>query len=294
MRSLLRKVLRRGIEVLRKKARRKDVQAISLARYVASEEYQQAQRIAAAKSEALFKYEHDQALLRRVLPVPTGRGVDYRAVDSEFSNVTITSEALEKATFISRRIVELSGRSLEVYLYTLDRTGREGEAVGRDVYVAKDQHVSEAACDVEGVIPSALDIRARGYRRIGWTHSHGHFAPFFSGKDRSNMRTVFDTTDLCKRVRVTLPGYGGAYEGIDYRVQYATAIVVNARGDAPFGAVALGVKCLDGREVYRVNEDVVVSVINEQNGIDLSPSVIDRELADRVRYQGRRLPRAGF
>lgn len=256
--------------------------------YVKSDEYKRKQEMFAEKATNLFKYEHDQEIAKRVFPKVVDRQNYYSLVDPAFSTVTITDEALQKGNYLSKRLVELTDRSLELYLYPLDKKETPiGEHVIRDLYIAKDQQVTEVACDVDGTIESALDIRGIGMRKLGWVHSHGNLNTFFSSKDHDNMRTSLDTSTLLRKIRIHNPSYGGQYQGVEYEVRFADALVLNARGDAPFVAIAVEFTDLQGNKKYAVNQKGFLKILDEQNMIDMDSTSLDAQLRSRVHYYSR-------
>lgn len=260
--------------------------------YLASDAYKAKRVQLDEKVNRLYRYEHDQELRKQVMPQILGaNNFDYSKVDPAFSTVIVTQEALNKSNLIAKRIVRLAGEPLEVYTYSLDRKGdRYGPVAVRDVYIAKDQEVSPASCHVLDPINSALDIRNNyKMRSVGWTHSHGDFNPFFSPMDKDNIFRELEDTNIHKKIKVRLPSYGGQYDGVEYDVQYVTALVVNAHDARPFAAIAVQFTDLEGNKVFNINEGGLVNIIQETNGINMDPGVIDRQLVERVRYGGRPL-----
>ena len=256
--------------------------------YIRSDEYKRKQEMYAQKAANLFKYEHDQEIAKRVFPKVVNGQSDYSLVDPAFSTVTITDEALQKGNYLSKRLVELTGRSLELYLYPLDKKETPiGEHAIRDLYIAKNQEVTEVACDVYGTIESALDIRSIGMKRMGWVHSHGNLNTFFSPKDHDNMRISLDTSSLVKKIKIYNPSWRGQYQGVEYEVRFADALVLNARGDAPFVAIAAEFTDLQGNKKYAVNQKGFLKILDERNMIDMDSTSLDAQLRSRVHYYSR-------
>lgn len=275
---------------------------MSLRNYLQSDLYRQKQRLLDEKIKKLIDYGYDQEAKRKTGPIETGfRTWDYSHVDDEFKTVTITSEAFRKGNYISRRVCEIAGTPLEIYLYALDNRTlpNESQRVVRDLYIAKDQEVTAVKCDDNDPIPSKLDIRDNLKKRIiGWVHSHGALDPFFShGRtngemtDEEGMVEILKTCSLTKHIRVLDPMIRGeGYKGVEYDVRYTSAIVFNALNAKPFVAVAVEyTRRYDGKKVFHINEHCRLRVIEENNGIDMDPASIDRQILERVYYNGRRL-----
>ncbi|MBU0629182.1 MAG: hypothetical protein KKC75_08395 [Nanoarchaeota archaeon] len=267
--------------------------------YLRSDTYRQKQEIIDQKIKKVIDYGYDQRVKEKAVPTVSGRrfgerSFDYSHVDDEFRGVDITSEALRKGNYISRRVVEVADLPLESYLYSLDNKNSGQLPVVRDLYIAQSQEVTLSSCRVPAlaVIASSLDIRDILKKKIvGWSHSHGYIHPFFSDDDKDNIMRMLGTSTLKKRIRIKDPMIRGAgYQGVEYEVRYTPAIVFNAANAQPFVAVAVEyTRRYDGQKIVHINEGGSLRVIDETNGIDMDPASIDRQILERVRYNGRTL-----
>src|SRR3989338_5309431 len=94
---------------------------MSLRDYLQSDLYRQKQKRLDEKIRKLYDYGHDQEITKKVVPEQyDGGNLDYSEVDDAFSTATITTEALRKGNYISKRMTEIMGIPLEVYLFSLD------------------------------------------------------------------------------------------------------------------------------------------------------------------------------
>ena len=268
---------------------------MSLRDYLQSDLYRQKQKRLDEKIRKLYDYGHDQEITKKVVPEQyDGGNLDYSEVDDAFSTATITTEALRKGNYISKRMTEIMGIPLEVYLFSLDDVNHDSRRVVKDLYIAKEQEVWPAKCHVSayGVILSNLDIRDKLKKQVvGWSHSHAILNPFFSEEDRENIVRMLETSILRRGVRVFDSTFGGeGYKGVEYDVRYTPAIVFNARGAQPFVAIAVQyTRLYDGQKVFHINEHARLRVIEEANGIDMDPASIDRQILERCSYNGRKL-----
>lgn len=268
---------------------------MSLRDYLQSDLYKQKQRLLDEKIKKLYDYGHDQEIRKKVIPEKYDRRkIDYSQVDDTFNTAAITSEALRKGNYISRRMVEIAGVPLEIYLFSLDDVRNDSDRVVKDLYIAKEQEVWPGRCYVSayGVLLSDLDIRDKLKKQVvGWSHSHGSLNPFFSEDDKENIVRMLETSILKKSVCVfdsTFRGEG--YKGVEYKVRYSPAIVFNARNSQPFVAIAVEyTRLYDGQKVFHINEHCQLRVIDETNGIDVDPASIDKQILERCSYNGRKL-----
>lgn len=267
--------------------------------YFQSDLYRQKQRLLDEKIRKVINYGYDQKIRKRVIPIENNRGTDYSLVDDDFKTATITSEALKKGNHISKRMGETPPRPLEIYLYSIDNLHfKENEITAiRDLYIAKEQEAFTEPylrCRVSGygTILSNIEVRDKFKKKIiGWAHSHALIDPFFSSDDRDNIATLLQTNGLTKRIRVFDSSVRGkGYKGVEYEVKYAPAIVFNALNAKPFVAIAVEyTRGYDGKKVFHINENCQLRIIEENNGIDMDPASIDRQIMERVCYNGRRL-----
>lgn len=269
--------------------------------YIHSDRYRQKQNLLDEKIKKLYNYGHDQEIKKKVIPAEDRIGDrirwDYSQVDDDFSTAAITSEVSRKGNYISKKVEASADTPLEIYLYSLDNLDSDGKPVVRDLYIAQEQKAWSTGCDVSayGVLLSKLDIRDKLKKRvIGWSHSHAAFNPFFSDGqegDKENTFTILGSHGLTKRIRVFDNTYNGeGYNGVEYEVRYSPAIVFNARNAQPFVAIAVEyTRLYDRQKVSNINENARLRVINEINGIDLDRNSIDKQILERVSFNGRTL-----
>lgn len=114
-------------------------------------------------------------------------------VNNELDSLHITEYAFEKARAYARLAVQKARRTIECggYLiapkYVQDRTAT-------DAFLARNQDVREGlfTIEAEDVIKAGREINGRGYRVLGWWHSHGNLRTFFSPTDNGGQRTVLN------------------------------------------------------------------------------------------------------
>lgn len=266
--------------------------------YIHSDRYRQKQKLLDEKIARLYNYGHDQEIREKTIPRANAMGdFDYSKVDDTFRTAIITLEALRKGSYISKRIKEIASEPLEIYLYELGNPDCNGSAVTKDLYIAEEQNVWPSECKVTamGVLKSKLSIRDKLKKRIiGWSHSHGSHDPSFTHSrngDVDNTLNILNCHGLTKRIRVYDNTYGGeGYKGVEYEVRYTPAIVFNAANTKPFVAIAVEyTRSYDGQKVVHINEKGRLKVIKEVNGIDMNPESLDKQILERVMYNGRRV-----
>ena len=111
--------------------------------------------------------------------------------DHGLDSLRITVHALEKAYAYARLACGIAGRSIECGGYLITPKNIRDRIV-RDTFLAKNQDVSGGlfTIEAEDVIKAGREINARGYRVLGWWHSHGNLQTFFSDTDNRGQRTV--------------------------------------------------------------------------------------------------------
>ncbi len=107
----------------------------------------------------------------------------------------ITKYALEKAHEYAR--LAYKHQRSECYGWLLTPRGGN-DFVVRDIMFADDQIASGAHVEVsgEGVFKSTQEALDKGYRMLGWWHSHANFEPFQSGIDERNTLDVLNVLAL--------------------------------------------------------------------------------------------------
>lgn len=110
-------------------------------------------------------------------------------------NLKISQYALQKAEKYAEIAYRLNHSECYGWLLT-PRTGKD--FVVRDIMFANNQKASYTSVEVsgEGVILSSQEALERGYRMLGWWHSHSDFKPGQSGIDRKNTLDVLNVLSL--------------------------------------------------------------------------------------------------
>jgi len=216
--------------------------------------------------------------------------VSARCVPEEFKSIKITKEALNKANKIARKTIELTGDN-EIHMYPLGKkkgVGKNNFAI-RDIFIPHEQWVSPVKCVLNS--PSAKmktyeEIRKRGCFPLGWAHSHATMDTFHSPDDDDNL-----AIKVADGVEKEISFWG---DGSDekFRFKFFPSIVVNAKGHRPSCAIIIEYPYCDPetgkmrRRTY-VNKMPELKVVSERNGIDSSDKTIDKEIRERVDYEGK-------
>lgn len=110
-------------------------------------------------------------------------------------NLKISQYALQKAEKYAEVVYRLNHSECYGWLLT-PRTSRD--FIVRDVIFANDQEASHAYVKVsgEGVILSSQEALEKGYRMMGWWHSHSNFKPRQSSIDKGNTLDVLNVLSL--------------------------------------------------------------------------------------------------
>jgi len=108
----------------------------------------------------------------------------------------ITEYAFEKAYSYARLAVKKARRTIECGGYLIAPKDAKDRIV-TDSFLAKNQDVSDGlfTIEAEDVIRAGREIDERGYRVLGWWHSHGNLETFFSSTDDNGQRTVLN--EIC-------------------------------------------------------------------------------------------------
>ena len=104
---------------------------------------------------------------------------------ADLTTLKITEAAYEKATRYAK--FAFKQQKSECYGWLLTPSNGE-DSVVRDVMFADRQKASYVRVETSdlGVVLSAEDAARRGYKFVGWWHSHADFEPFQSGIDKNN------------------------------------------------------------------------------------------------------------
>ena len=112
--------------------------------------------------------------------------------EDRVGDIQITKEALEKAHMYAKKIREVHGEDLECYFFLISPIIKNDRIV-RDVYFPN-QEVTHAAVriDANGIIETGRILREKGFKILGWAHSHASFHTFHSHTDDENHVNVLN------------------------------------------------------------------------------------------------------
>lgn len=107
------------------------------------------------------------------------------------AKVMITPGALLKAKTYARLVERITGSANECYGFLLSKKDDDSGLVV-DAYLADNQVYSGGYCKIDGedVVRAAEAVDPKGYKIVGWWHSHARFGVFHSGTDVNNFETV--------------------------------------------------------------------------------------------------------
>lgn len=107
------------------------------------------------------------------------------------AKVKITPGALLKAKTYARLVERITGSANECYGFLLSRKDDDSGLVV-DAYLADNQTYSGGHCKIDGedVVKASEAVDPKGYKIVGWWHSHARFDVFHSGTDVDNFETV--------------------------------------------------------------------------------------------------------
>ena len=107
------------------------------------------------------------------------------------SKIKITPGALTKIKTYARLVERITGSSNECYGFLLSKKDDDSGLVV-DAYLADNQTYSSAHVSINGedVVKGSDAVDPKGYKIVGWWHSHGRLGVFHSGTDRENFETV--------------------------------------------------------------------------------------------------------
>lgn len=108
-------------------------------------------------------------------------------------SIHITSYAYEKAFAYARLVVKEAKGSMECGGYLITPKDSKDRIV-TDAFLARNQDVSAGlyTLNAEDVIKAGREINDLGYKVLGWWHSHGNMATFFSQTDDDGQRTMLN------------------------------------------------------------------------------------------------------
>lgn len=122
-----------------------------------------------------------------------------------FDAIRISEKAFQKANDTCHALAELARERLEFYSYLCVRQD-QGDDIIRDIYIAHNQVVEPANCDIDGasVSETANAVHSKGYRVMGWCHAHPGFSTRPSRKDERNNKVILAQL-LAKNRQACLP-----------------------------------------------------------------------------------------
>lgn len=184
-----------------------------------------------------------------------------------FSQITITTKALEKAKMCARIAAQESPYELGMHLL---REKNAPEDLVTDVEVAYRQQVTPSTCKHTPF----FDFMYEGNREYaGWCHSHANFPVFHSADDNKNVGRIVTRGGL----ETTLEDSGAVV-----KIRYVPSLVVNIMDSVPFGAICIRYK--DHTQArWKTNiKKVDVNVVQEEYPITIDKekisSFIEREV----------------
>lgn len=170
------------------------------------------------------------------------------------AKVQITPGALLKAKTYARLVERITGSANECYGFLLSRKDDDSGLVV-DAYLADNQTYSGGHCKIDGedVVKAAEAVDPKGYKIVGWWHSHARMNVFHSGTDVDNFETVVHSVapntlkteyedmkleDLVKNGKLDFGGYVITAEQLKdsdikkkHSSSWAYSVVVNILGD---------------------------------------------------------------
>jgi hypothetical protein len=207
-----------------------------------------------------------------------------------FNEIIITREVYKKANIISQRTVELTGDN-EIYLFLLNKLNHKKiDNVLRDVYILKGQKVCGVECGrptIRGEIESFDDIKKQGYYLAGWAHSHARMETFHStSTDEPNLDKM---SSYGSKLRIIPKPF--SCSDTKFIVKYFPSIVFNALNSKPNCAIGITYPTLkmgqSSLRTFYMNKKPKLKVIDEDNQIELSTSVLDNQIIERLEYSGK-------
>lgn len=201
--------------------------------------------------------------------------------DPKFNIVKINRSAYEKAKYISKRVIELKEKDLEIKLYPISDKASD---VISDFYIPL-QKVNGVSCwtNSGAGVSYAHSIGKESY---GWAHSHANMSPFHSTADTGSTRmyTGYESVlDICNDKEKN--------NRLNFRAKYIPSIVFNAKmiddsNIKPFVGIGIWLDKLDekgGRkrnQEFIFNSNVHLEIIGDNKEID--KKFIDQEISDKV------------
>lgn len=123
--------------------------------------------------------------IRKIL---LGKEKDY----DDIKSLKITEGALKKAQTYAVNIKRVLGKDIECYGYLI--TPNEfTDGVVRDIFLASQEADSmQVKLDIDDVIRAGKELKAKGFKILGWWHSHNTMSTFHSGTDDENLFTILN------------------------------------------------------------------------------------------------------
>ena len=230
------------------------------------------------KIEARVIQDYDKDFEARIY------GINGYTPPEEFSRIKITKAALEKAQFISKRVVDIVQENkidstMESSILLL---GEKEDMVTRDVYISKKQNVSPVLCELtgSGLIRSRNDIKVNtNYKISGWCHSHGNLGTNPSGLDQRTLINLVSDLGFTKEIDLLdrCPE-----QSVLREVRYFPSLIINARNTAPTLSIGISYRKLSGGDVYRELRNVSLEVVDEGPELEIDKQEVDNQILERV------------
>lgn len=244
----------------------------------------------AEKREKMYKKQNRNSRIR-----------EYNALTKKITeevlksmNVRITKEAKEKAHKISEEMIKVSEGNNEIYMGGSNFISKINDPVIRDIYIPK-QETSPSSCsslEEGGTMKSLFD---EGKYSLAWIHSHANMSVSHSSTDDRHLKQeVFRVgkrpqTSRGIKIDLSIPSIS-----LKNKLRFYPSLVFNAKREEPHVEIGAGYwflqtpdKNSESKKVRKkVNcfskKNALLKVINENNGIDLNISTIDKEIREKV------------
>ncbi|MHA1776651.1 MAG: hypothetical protein DRO88_11400 [Promethearchaeia archaeon] len=136
------------------------------------------------------------------------------------TEIPLTEYALEKMYVMAEEVTNLTENQVEVYALAVGNNH-----IIEDVLIPRQTvHYAFVNVETDAILQLTSYIRTNHITVLGWTHSHGNLAVFFSGTDYSNQHTILSETSNFR-----------FWNGI--QVKYAYGMTVNLQRNR-FGIVS--------------------------------------------------------
>lgn len=112
--------------------------------------------------------------------------------DDGINDLHITKSALTKAHIYAKKIREVHGKDLECYFFLISPANKK-DRIARDIYFPRQEATSASVhIDEDVIVDIGKELREKGLKILGWSHSHSIFHTFHSGTDDENHISVLN------------------------------------------------------------------------------------------------------